>query len=731
MRTKHLPIAILLLICNVHLVHAQSPELDSLRARWALTPASADAGCDLCEAFAQYEMIDSVVVCIDRVRQLDLGSAQTVKLLLTEATAHSTVMWFEPADSCYTQMLDVLRSEELPYPLVKRAYRSALTFYKYFTECTSGLNYAEEYRAMCTAHDDPEGTLEGLMFQAVLQMCSDTAVDVSALLDSADSMVKTRPRLSGLYHELLGDQHYYMDHLSEAAAAYLYASQAYRNVGNEEGLHRVYLAFGDLYQDLGHFKRSLEYFCRVLPHLVHQDMQQLGTIYNSIGWSYYHLSQLDSALHYFYLSKRAHLLNSPSNPEVAYPLGNLGLTYRKLNHLDSALKYSQEAIPLFEEIWFMGGVAEAENNIGFVLLKQGKGEQAILRFKKALKLSREYEDPFEEMNAHEGLYLFYRDRDPAKALGHLEQCSRLKSETLAKDEALEAQQQETELLLNEHQQRIEALELKTMVQSLEIDRKNMRLLFYSIGFAVILAFGLLLTIYWFSRRQLLHQLEMANDDNQRIISMISHDFRGPISNIALMLEMMQRGDLEKDEFNQLTRDLYRQSSDISLLFDSFLGWAISQADGYEPNLTTFNWREVVEEMVSLAEPLARIKGVTIISKFAADVEIRTDRMAASLILRNILANAIKYSFEESKIIVDYTKEGNRVLTTIQDFGTGMAPLELEHLNNPKGSKPGTHREYGSGMGLRMASQFAQVLGGRISAISEPEKGSTFNIDLPA
>lgn len=711
-------------------VRGQSPELDSLKQRLRQDASSESAWCDLCEGFAAYEMVDSTLACLNEPPS-DLSTEGQIRSAMARAIVLEALLEFKTPDSCYRAIFPLLSKPEVNMTLKKRALEQAMAFYRYFQECGTGLDFAKLYYAECSAQGEPRGKLAGLMELAFFYECLSDTIGISQLYDTALAMATSQPKLKGLYHEYWGERHYYFGEYAKTVAEFVNAQAHYQSDQNLFGVRGMQLALGDVYQDLRYFSKANRFYLAVLPYVEKSDRQQLGTLLNTIGWGYYRQDVLDSALHYFKWAMEVHRNESPTNPEIAYPYGNLGLVYRKLSEYDSALKYSMAAMPLFERAGELGGLAEAENNIGFVLLEQGNAEEAQIRFENALEFAKEYDDPFEEMHAHHGLYKLFKERDLRKALEHYEHFANLRTENVIQDDAIRAQQYETDLLLSESEERIDELEMANRLQALEIERNNTRLLMYSIGFVLILTFGLLIAIYWLSRRKLLHQLGAANADNQKIISMISHDFRGPINNIAVMLEMMQRGDLEKGEFEQLTKDLYRQSSDVSLMFDSFLGWAIAQSEGYKPQLSPCSWEEIVNEIVNLAEPVARMKKVDIAREVPSDITVTTDRMAVLLILRNIMANAIKYSHESSQVILKSKVEGDRLITCIRDFGVGMDQEELEKISSPtQHSRLGTHREYGSGIGLRMAMRFAEALGGSITPKSKPGEGSTFYLDLP-
>jgi signal transduction histidine kinase len=102
------------------------------------------------------------------------------------------------------------------------------------------------------------------------------------------------------------------------------------------------------------------------------------------------------------------------------------------------------------------------------------------------------------------------------------------------------------------------------------------------------------------------------------------------------------------------------------------------------------------------------------------------------ILRNLIHNAIKFSFEGGKIIISLYSLKNQIEIQIRDEGQGMDLQIVDAFNTNKEivSSLGTSGEKGSGLGLSITREFVGILGGKVKLISAPGEGSTFSIKLP-
>ena len=110
----------------------------------------------------------------------------------------------------------------------------------------------------------------------------------------------------------------------------------------------------------------------------------------------------------------------------------------------------------------------------------------------------------------------------------------------------------------------------------------------------------------------------------------------------------------------------------------------------------------------------------------------TDPGRLRQILTNLVGNAVKFTHPGGKIKISSKKEGDFIVTSVQDTGIGMSKEKLDSLfqNGQHISTSGTAKEKGSSLGLLICKEFVEKNGGEIRAKSEPGQGSTFEFFLP-
>jgi len=238
-------------------------------------------------------------------------------------------------------------------------------------------------------------------------------------------------------------------------------------------------------------------------------------------------------------------------------------------------------------------------------------------------------------------------------------------------------------------------------------------------------------------REAYKKLQRIDKAKTEFMSIVSHQLRTPLSIIKGHLSMIREGvyDNDKEKKEKVLTNIYEANERLIDLINDVLNISRIQAGRVEINKEKVDLARVVKETVEKMEKLARDKGVEIVfydpSEKMPEAEI--DVSKTENVLLNILDNALKYT-NEGKVEVSLKKENDRfILIEIRDTGEGMKKEEIEKLfaTFSRGDAGKKHWIQGSGLGLYIARQFAEMQGGKIWADSEGEgKGSQFYIRFP-
>jgi signal transduction histidine kinase len=235
------------------------------------------------------------------------------------------------------------------------------------------------------------------------------------------------------------------------------------------------------------------------------------------------------------------------------------------------------------------------------------------------------------------------------------------------------------------------------------------------------------------------QAEAANRAKSAFLANTSHELRTPLNAIIGYAEMLEE-DAEQSGLPELVTDLRRiqaAARHLLALINDLLDLAKIEAGRLELRLEAIPAGEVVQEAIAAAAPLvARNRNRLETECDGGAGQVRADRTRLRQCLLNLLSNAAKFT-EDGAIRVVVTRErngtGDGIAFRVQDTGIGI-PLEdqeriFESFHQLDSSH--TRKHEGTGLGLAITRQLCQLMGGEIRVQSEPGKGSTFTIWLPA
>jgi signal transduction histidine kinase len=224
------------------------------------------------------------------------------------------------------------------------------------------------------------------------------------------------------------------------------------------------------------------------------------------------------------------------------------------------------------------------------------------------------------------------------------------------------------------------------------------------------------------------QLEELTHAKERFYNAISHDLRTPVGAIRgysdLLLDGLG-GDLPPDarKFVERTR---RASEALLDLVNDLLDFAKLQAGRITVKKRECNLNEIIDDAVNAVSPQAAEKGLSIATDLQTDQPINTDPERVRQILVNLLSNAVKFT-KSGGVTVSASFERDFIGVKVQDTGPGI-PLEYqEKIFVEFEQVPGSA---GTGLGLPIARNLAELLGGCLSLRSESGLGSTFTLQLP-
>jgi two-component system, sensor histidine kinase and response regulator len=228
-----------------------------------------------------------------------------------------------------------------------------------------------------------------------------------------------------------------------------------------------------------------------------------------------------------------------------------------------------------------------------------------------------------------------------------------------------------------------------------------------------------------------NSLEELNALKNRMFSIISHDLKNPIYSLRNLFVSVNRYNMSGDEIKILVPDILNDLNYTTSLMDNLLLWAKSQMQGFSINLQEINLKNSIEETINLLHLQAQTKKIVLSQIMDSAIDIYVDKDMISLVLRNLISNAIKFTPEEGIVQISAVVKKAFVEISIKDSGIGISKHDIAKLFiGDFKSKKGTNNENGTGLGLMLCKEFIDKHEGEISVLSEIDKGSTFIFTVP-
>jgi two-component system sensor histidine kinase/response regulator len=239
------------------------------------------------------------------------------------------------------------------------------------------------------------------------------------------------------------------------------------------------------------------------------------------------------------------------------------------------------------------------------------------------------------------------------------------------------------------------------------------------------------------RNRALAEARAASRAKSDFVANMSHEIRTPLNGVIGMLELLADTPLS-DEQKALVATAVSSGDALLGVINDVLDFSKIEAGKLELEERAFDPRDLVESTCAMLAPQAHAKGVELALYVDESVPgtLCGDEHRLRQVLTNLLANAIKFTtLGEVSVRVDAerSEDGDALLNVdVGDTGIGIAPQQLAKLFEPftQADTSTTRRFGGTGLGLAISRRLVTIMGGELSAESEPGLGSAFHVRLP-
>ena len=220
----------------------------------------------------------------------------------------------------------------------------------------------------------------------------------------------------------------------------------------------------------------------------------------------------------------------------------------------------------------------------------------------------------------------------------------------------------------------------------------------------------------------------------KFFNIVAHDLKNPFTSLLGSSELLFNNIDQMTRLNvkKLALILNDSAKGGYAILQNLLDWSRSQTGILKFNPEKVNLKTVIDENIHNLHLQGINKGIFLKSELTEDYFILADKNMIITILRNLLSNAVKYTYKNGKVTVGVSVDMEETTISVRDSGIGISKEKADTLFRIENSLslPGTEKEQGTGLGLKLCKEFTERMGGRIWVESEPGKGSEFKFTIP-
>ncbi|TNE69258.1 sensor histidine kinase [bacterium] len=518
----------------------------------------------------------------------------------------------------------------------------------------------------------------------------------------------------------------------ESLNYFLKADSVFRAIQNKRGIMKTVNVMGLIHAVWEDHESALNYYksgLRIAAEL--NDEYYINIILNyNIGITYMTDKKLDSAMITF-TKVRDYAVKIDDSVHTAKALMFMSEVSRLANNNLEGLAYANQSRKLFKDnyLWDLGflygAFAGLYNNLGF-------SQKALEYGHMALEIEDQLQAKWELLRIHKILAETY---DKAKM--YPKSVYHFKLYDAYRDTLFDYQKQQTIARLGGVQKALENERLthEKIENEQTLSNQKAWILFLAISLSGFLISTL---IIWRSSRENKRlnaelikkntELDDLNSLKSEMLAIIGHDMINMTTSLGGFINLFNLKEITAEEFAQISPALEENIERVRLSFNNLFRWAESQKDGFSEQRIQFNPNKQFTEVVDLFSAITLRKNIALGIDASQDIEITFDVNHLTLIIRNLVHNAIKFTPEGGMITIYARYDNFNIRIGVKDTGLGISNELVQNILNPIGnriSKPGTRNEKGTGLGLIATKRFLKLNGSQLNVESEEGKGADF------
>lgn len=581
----------------------------------------------------------------------------------------------------------------------------------------------------------------------------------------------------------LGSVYSWQRFSTKALSTYFKERELANKLKNEHWLQDANLGIAYVYELENDWNKALKYTLLAIPYAEKsQDPFTIAFAYTNLGSEYLGVGNIDKAQHYLTIASQLFNDNDYADQYANNEI-NLARVFVAKKEYDSAKIHFNHADSIFSELDEPYQVADVCQHMGDMYIQAGQYDLAEEYYKRTIEnynkndiaeadyalavmglgtvafsekkydvASKIFHEEFSKVKAanivdEELNYLKYMASvdsamgNYAEAYNHLQNFIALQEIFKNEEKARAAEHMLMEFDVQRKEKENEQLKLQNSLQRRQV-------IISGIMGIILLLVGIFLASMYRQKTIALtslkeqqaateaknKELAIINTIRDKLISMIAHDVRAPLTSLQNTLYLTREKIINQEEYAYLSQLLDNDIRHLISMLDNTLLWAREQIHVLNVDKIKFNLHELSQDVLGLYNQSILDKKITINNEIPKDLEVISDKEIIHTVLRNIVSNAIKFTPLNKTITLQAQKKPDEVLMHISDEGGGIDLGILEKISKKEFvSTRGTNNEKGTGLGLMFSYDLLAKLNESLTIRTEPGLGTTviFSITPPA
>jgi signal transduction histidine kinase len=513
---------------------------------------------------------------------------------------------------------------------------------------------------------------------------------------------------------------------------YVRAIQQLHEMKADINVHLLEYWIGLVYFDWFNYRRAIENFrLAVYSDGIKNDSITLGDICQFIGASYFYSGCYDSSEVYY--RKSISVADKKNEPfRYGIYLLNLGKLYFQQSNYSASLELYKKSLQFFSPEVDSAYIAYAMSEMGAIYSAINEFGSAKEVFLKSLDISIKLKDKALQGMIYKNLsLLFAATGEYKKAYMYQKKMHQVKDSLFIYEVAAynDSYEENWQNAIGREITKKESESLKREETTIALNKSRLS----QLALGLVIFFVLIIASYTYRLYQLKQKaniyLSELNKSKEKLLSVISHDVRGPITGFIDLLEPMnqQINTISSKQVAGYLRQITDLSQNIKLLLDNLLEWTKTQQGLIVYTPEVFRLNDIINRNIDIYRQIADSKGITLKCNVNPGIKILADRNMIQVVFRNLLNNSVKFTGAGGSITIDTRREDDKVIVSVTDTGIGISKEMKDALfikdNKSKDYSAGLKS---SGIGLVLCREYLEKCGGEIWVESDgKDTGSTF------